>query len=78
MLYLHYLKRYKLLKKSLQTRADRQLDASTLFLLSPLPPLLAMSPARSSMLGRMKVLVEKKILPRYIVTLRTRNVILKF
>ena len=49
-LYLHSFKRYKLLKKSLRTRADRQLDTSTLFLLPPLPPLVAAAPARSSIL----------------------------
>ena len=57
MLYMYYFKRYKLLKKSLQTRADRQLDASTLFLLPPLPPQLAASLAWSSMLRRINVLV---------------------
>ena len=57
MLYLHYFIRYKLLKKSLPTRADRQLETSNFFLLPPLPPLVAANPARSSILRRINVLV---------------------
>ena len=45
------------MKNSLQTRADRQLNATTLFLLPPLPPLLAVNPTRSSMFRRIDVLV---------------------
>ena len=57
MLYLHYFERYQLLKKSLRTHTNRQLDASTLFLLPPLPPLVAAPPARSSILRSINVLV---------------------
>ena len=81
-LYLYYFKRYKLLKKSLQTRADRQLDASTLFLLPPLPSLLAVSPARQNQRACCNVLRcerlwvgydKKQLLKKWILTRSMKN-----